>query len=341
MSYDRAEEILPEDLIRAIQQYVSGKSIYIPCREKKSWGSQTKTRQYYQKRNEEIRRKYAGGIAVKFLAEEYSLSEKSIQRILRAGALPIKEMHSDRSVREGGGREMDMKTQEEYLQGLRRWLRDTEDEPLEEMASFFEKRLDDYEERMSVWEKSYRLVAQSIPGECRKILDLGCGTGLELDQIWKTNPDVAVTGVDLCRAMLDKLLAKHPDKRFAAVCQDYFDYDPGREQWDAVISFESLHHFLPERKRELYQKIYHSVKVGGVFILGDYIACCDEEEELLRDVYLRRRKQSVIPEDRFVHFDIPLTMEHEMGLLRSVGFQIENVMDEDAAVIVCRRKEAG
>lgn len=34
MSYVRADEVLPEDLINAIQQYVSGKSIYIPCKEK-------------------------------------------------------------------------------------------------------------------------------------------------------------------------------------------------------------------------------------------------------------------------------------------------------------------
>lgn len=54
MSYVRADEILPEDLIKAIQRYVSGKSVYIPCREKKDWGSQTKTRQYYQTRNARI-----------------------------------------------------------------------------------------------------------------------------------------------------------------------------------------------------------------------------------------------------------------------------------------------
>ena len=230
-----------------------------------------------------------------------------------------------------------METQEAYLRGLKQWPQDTENVPLEEMAEFFAKRLDDYEEHMSVWEKSYRLVAEAMPDECRKILDLGCGTGLELDLIWKKDPDLEVTGVDLCRDMLDKLLEKYPDRHFNAVCQDYFQYDPGHEQWDAVISFESLHHFLPERKAELYRKIYRSVKAGGHFILGDYIACCDEEEELLRDVYLKRRRQSAIPEDRFVHFDIPLTMEHETALLRGAGFQIENIMDEDAAVIVCRK----
>ena len=32
MSYVRAEDVLPEELIEAIQQYISGKSIYIPCK---------------------------------------------------------------------------------------------------------------------------------------------------------------------------------------------------------------------------------------------------------------------------------------------------------------------
>ena len=54
MSYFRAEEILPQELIETIQQYVSGKSIYIPCKEKKDWGSQNQTKQFYKMRNHEI-----------------------------------------------------------------------------------------------------------------------------------------------------------------------------------------------------------------------------------------------------------------------------------------------
>ncbi len=34
MSYLRAEEILPKEVLELVQQYVSGKAIYIPCREK-------------------------------------------------------------------------------------------------------------------------------------------------------------------------------------------------------------------------------------------------------------------------------------------------------------------
>ena len=35
MSYISAEDVLPKEVIEIIQQYVSGKSIYIPCKEKK------------------------------------------------------------------------------------------------------------------------------------------------------------------------------------------------------------------------------------------------------------------------------------------------------------------
>lgn len=83
MSYISAEEILPKELIETIQQYVSGKSIYIPSKEKKNWGSETRIKQYYTERNHEICIKHKDGVSVKMLADEYALSIKSIQRIIR------------------------------------------------------------------------------------------------------------------------------------------------------------------------------------------------------------------------------------------------------------------
>ncbi len=83
MSYIKAEKVLPKELIEDIQQYVSGKSIYIPCKEKQDWGSRTKTKEYYELRNTEIVAKYREGANIKLLADTYFLSEKSIQRIVR------------------------------------------------------------------------------------------------------------------------------------------------------------------------------------------------------------------------------------------------------------------
>ena len=84
---------------------------------------------------------------------------------------------------------------------------------------------------------------------------------------------------------------------------------------------------------------YNGLKHGGIFLLGDYIACCDEEEELLRSAYLNRRKQFAIPDNRFVHFDIPLTLEHEKELLQNVGFVLGKILDNpDGATIIVAGK---
>lgn len=54
-----------------------------------------------------------------------------------------------------------MKSSEKYMQNLRQWLKETLDSPLEEMSDFFSKRLDGYEEHMSIWEKSYQIFAEA------------------------------------------------------------------------------------------------------------------------------------------------------------------------------------
>ena len=87
MSYLRAEDILPRELIETIQQYVNGKTIYIPSIAKKEWGSETDTRKVLQARNAEIRTRYQSGCSTRTLADEYALSVKSIQRILREKSL--------------------------------------------------------------------------------------------------------------------------------------------------------------------------------------------------------------------------------------------------------------
>ena len=83
MSYIRADRILPRELLEAIQQYVDGEIIYIPKKEKRSWGSGTSSKEFFRKRNERIYEAYQNGISTKELSRTFSLSEKSIQRILR------------------------------------------------------------------------------------------------------------------------------------------------------------------------------------------------------------------------------------------------------------------
>ena len=85
MSYIKAEEILPEELIRQIQKYVDGVYIYIPRKPgtRHAWGQETDYKAELRARNDRIRSDYAAGTSVTALSQKYHLSEKSIRRILQ------------------------------------------------------------------------------------------------------------------------------------------------------------------------------------------------------------------------------------------------------------------
>ena len=85
MSYIKAEEILPEELIRKIQEYADGVYIYIPRKPgtRHPWGQKTDYKSELKRRNDRIRSDYAAGAGVAALSRKYHLSEKSIRRILQ------------------------------------------------------------------------------------------------------------------------------------------------------------------------------------------------------------------------------------------------------------------
>ena len=85
MSYIKAEEILPEELIRQIHKYADGVYIYIPRKPgtRHSWGQETDYKAELKIRNDHIRSDYAAGESVALLSRRYHLSEKSIRRILQ------------------------------------------------------------------------------------------------------------------------------------------------------------------------------------------------------------------------------------------------------------------
>ena len=196
---------------------------------------------------------------------------------------------------------------------------------LEEMASFFENRLSGYDEHMMTELEGaaefYRFTAGQLPAaEHCAILDLGCGTGLELEEYLAGNPSAEITGIDLSEGMLSALKSKFPGKTMNLICGSYFEVPFGTERFDAAVSVESLHHFTAGQKLSLYQKLFHTLKPDGYFVLTDYFA---ESEALEREYFenLRQLKsEQGITDGRFYHYDTPLTVGHEMEILRQAGF---------------------
>lgn len=196
---------------------------------------------------------------------------------------------------------------------------------LEKMDAFFEKRLHDYDTHMMTAIEGagefYKFTAALLPQKSEaNILDLGCGTGLELEEYFSLNPNANVTGVDLSDAMLEALRKKLPNKNLNLICRSYFDIEFEAERYDAIVSVESLHHFTAERKLALYQKLFRALKPNGYFVLTDYFAESKELEKIYFELFEKLKFEQGITDNGFYHYDTPLTVEHEMETLKEAGF---------------------
>lgn len=206
---------------------------------------------------------------------------------------------------------------------IKQWLKSTEDEPLETMSGFFDRRVDSYEDHMRPWRAYYRWLGELIPAQAETLLDLGCGTGLELDEIFRLHPDIRVTGIDLAPGMLARLREKHPERKLTLTVGDYLTVPLAPCAFDVAVAFETLHHFPPETKLGLFRRIFAALRPGGMLLEGDYVAESDEMETYLFQELARRRARQHVPEGTFVHFDTPLTLAHELSLLSQAGFTAE------------------
>ena len=84
MGYKKATHVLPQHLLRAIQEYVDGEYLYIPRKEenRKQWGEVAPCRAQRAARNSEMAACRKAGWTVSQLAERYFLSEKAVYKIL-------------------------------------------------------------------------------------------------------------------------------------------------------------------------------------------------------------------------------------------------------------------
>ena len=196
---------------------------------------------------------------------------------------------------------------------------------LEKMDKFFEARLEGYDAHMKAniesAEEFYPFTAASLPETPgARVLDLGCGTGLELEDYFRLNPEAEIIGIDLSAGMLAALEKKFPEKKLSLIQGSYFDVPLG-DGYDAAVSVESLHHFTKEEKIPLYTRLYKALKPGGYFILTDYFALTGDEEVFHHGELLRLKREQGICDEEFYHYDTPLTVEHETEALLAAGFR--------------------
>ena len=216
---------------------------------------------------------------------------------------------------------------------------------LEKMSDFFEARLEGYDAHMLGEIESatefYPFTASLLPTvKNSRVLDLGCGTGLELEEYYKLCPTASVTGIDLSERMLARLREKLPNKDIKLLVGSYFDLPFGESLYDAAVSVESLHHFTKSQKLPLYQRLCGALVEKGYFILTDYFASTDAEEALYRQTLIDLKAEQGICDDDFYHYDTPLTVAHESEALMEAGFSSVEILRQWGATYTLKANKA-
>jgi tRNA (cmo5U34)-methyltransferase len=131
----------------------------------------------------------------------------------------------------------------------------------------------------------YRYFVRS--GQPRRILDLGCGDGLMVQELLRVDDSIAATLVDGSQAMLEaagKRLAHFENTHFVkASFQDLLTQDPLKDTYCFVVSSLAIHHLVMAQKEALYKYLLCHLDPGGLFLNIDVVLSPTDD---LEDCYL-------------------------------------------------------
>lgn len=214
---------------------------------------------------------------------------------------------------------------------------------IEKMDSFFNKRADKYdshmEQNVSNFNQFYSSIADQIKATDQRIniLDIGCGTGLELKAIFDKVPNASFHCVDLSKEMINKLKTKYQNKsqNITTELGSYLEINFRESYYDYVLSVMSLHHLVYLDKLKLYKKIYKGLKVNSIYIEGDYIV--DQKKERLLLAEYNKLEQEIRSNPGSYHIDIPFSLKTQRKVIKEAGFKDFKVLynKEQAVVYSC------
>jgi tRNA (cmo5U34)-methyltransferase len=165
-----------------------------------------------------------------------------------------------------------------------------------------------------------------IPGDARRILDLGTGDGRLLALVKnfllkQARPQPEAVAVDFSPSMLEAVRTRFAEDFSVKVVSHNFDEpltslgSTNLGKFDAVISCFAIHHVVHERKRALYAEIYGLLNPGGVFCNLEHVA---SPTPRLHEEFLQGIGFTVETEDPSNKL---LDVETQLQWLREIGFE--------------------
>ena len=118
-----------------------------------------------------------------------------------------------------------------------------------------------------------RALLEEIPTGVARVLDLGAGDGRLLDVVLRARPAAAGVALDFSPLMLERVRSRFDGSpRVEVVASNMDDRLPPLGTFDAVVSSFAIHHLAHERKRQLYEEVWHLLNAGGVFCNLEHVA---------------------------------------------------------------------
>ncbi len=159
------------------------------------------------------------------------------------------------------------------------------------------------------------VLAEQVPFDARRILDLGTGDGRLLALLQADRPEAKGVGLDFSDLMLEAAARRFAgDGRIELVKHDLVEPLPALGRFDVVVSSMAIHHLEHERKRSLYGEVFDLLEPGGVFANFEHVASATHRLHLAFFAAIDEPLEHEDPSDRL------LDVETQLRWLREHGF---------------------
>lgn len=159
------------------------------------------------------------------------------------------------------------------------------------------------------------VLLEQVPGNARRVLDLGTGDGRLLAMLQAGRPEMHGVGLDFSEVMLDAARERFVDDEHVELVQhDLSEPLPELGRFDVVISSFAIHHLDHDRKRSLYGEVFDLLEPGGVFANFEHVASPTHRLHLAFFEAIGEPIENEDPSDRL------LDVQTQIEWLRTLGF---------------------
>lgn len=160
-----------------------------------------------------------------------------------------------------------------------------------------------------------KVLLEQVPKSIKRVLDLGTGDGRLLSLVKIECPQVESVAIDFSPTMLEAAKTRFAaDATVELIAHNLDELLPSIGSFDAVVSSFAIHHLTHERKRSLYNEIFHILEPGGIFCNLEHVS---SSTEALHQRFRRALGIENQPEDPS---NILLDVETQLVWLREIGF---------------------